>query len=63
MSISRIDGDMSVKVADFGLSRDIYSKEYYCSDNKKKLPIKWMAPESIEKGNYNVKSDVVSSIV
>ncbi|KAK3103925.1 hypothetical protein FSP39_022961 [Pinctada imbricata] len=55
-----MDSDFTVKVADFGLSRDIYSKEYYKCDNKKKLPVKWMAPESIEKGTYTVKSDVWS---
>ncbi|KAJ8301118.1 hypothetical protein KUTeg_020105 [Tegillarca granosa] len=56
-----LDDDYKVKVADFGLSRDIYERDYYSSDNKKsKLPVKWMAPESLEKGNYNSKSDVWS---
>lgn len=51
---------MHVKVADFGLSRDIYEREYYSSDNRKtKLPVKWMALESLEKGIYNPKTDVV----
>jgi len=52
---------MHVKVADFGLSRDIYERDYYSSDNRKtKLPVKWMALESLEKGIYNSKTDVVS---
>ena len=52
---------MTVKVADFGLSRDIYERDYYSSDNHKaKLPVKWMALESLEKSVYNVKTDVVS---
>ena len=52
---------MNVKVADFGLSRDIYERDYYSSDDRKaKLPVKWMAPESLEKGHYNTKTDVVS---
>jgi serine/threonine protein kinase len=51
---------MRVKVADFGLSRDIYERDYYSSDNRKnKLPVKWMAPESLEKGIYTSKTDVV----
>jgi len=51
---------MNVKVADFGLSRDIYERDYYSSDNRKsKLPVKWMALESLEKGIYNSKTDVV----
>ncbi|KAK7490602.1 hypothetical protein BaRGS_00018205, partial [Batillaria attramentaria] len=55
-----LDDDLRVKVADFGLCRDVYEKGYYHSDNKKKLPIRWMAIESIEKGTYSSKSDVWS---
>ncbi|XP_067684002.1 hepatocyte growth factor receptor-like [Haliotis asinina] len=56
-----LDEDFHAKVADFGLARDIYEKDYYSSDNKKtKLPVKWMALESLEKGTYNAKSDVWS---
>lgn len=52
---------MLVKVADFGLSRDIYESDYYSSDDRKaKLPVKWMALESLEKGIYSTKTDVVS---
>ena len=51
-----------MRVADFGLARDIYEKEYYSSENKKaKLPVKWMALESLEKGTYSSKTDVVSA--
>ncbi|KAH7948257.1 hypothetical protein HPB52_019908 [Rhipicephalus sanguineus] len=52
--------DFIVRVADFGLSRDVYEKDYYSGDNKAKLPVKWMAPESLEKGIYNHKTDVWS---
>nr|XP_054922638.1 hepatocyte growth factor receptor-like [Dermacentor andersoni] len=53
--------DFIVRVADFGLSRDVYEKDYYSGDNKKtKLPVKWMAPESLEKGIYSPKTDVWS---
>ncbi|XP_067683661.1 hepatocyte growth factor receptor-like [Haliotis asinina] len=55
-----LDDNLHVKVADFGLCRDIYEKGYYSSDNKKKLPIRWMAPESMERGSYSSKSDVWS---
>ena len=57
----RLDDYRNVKVADFGLSRDIYERDYYSSDDRKaKLPVKWMALESLEKGTYNIKTDVVS---
>jgi proto-oncogene tyrosine-protein kinase Met len=56
-----LDLDLTVKIADFGLSRDVYERDYYSSDNKKsKLPVKWMSPESLEKGTYNTKTDVWS---
>jgi len=60
--VYRLDDDMMVKVADFGLSRDIYERDYYSSDDRKaKLPVKWMALESLEKGIYNTRTDVVST--
>lgn len=56
-----LDENLTVKVADFGLSRDIYEDDYYSSDNRKtKLPVKWMALESLEKSIYNTKTDVWS---
>ena len=56
-----LDDDFTVKIADFGLAKDVYESEYYSSDNTKtRLPVKWMAPESLEKGIYNSKTDVWS---
>jgi serine/threonine protein kinase len=55
-----LDENVSVKIGDFGLSRDIYEKDYYRSLNKRPMPVKWMAPESIEKEFFNIKTDVWS---
>ncbi len=56
-----LDMNLIVKIADFGLSRDIYEKEYYTGKNKTcRLPIKWMSPESIETRIFNTKTDVWS---
>ena len=55
--------DGVVKVADFGLSEDIYTQNYYRQDKSQqevKLPVRWMAPESIEDWVFTEKSDVVS---
>ena len=52
-----------IKVADFGLAESIdSSKDYFRQDqeNTVKLPIKWLAPESINDGLFSEKTDVVS---
>ncbi|CAL1277718.1 unnamed protein product [Larinioides sclopetarius] len=50
-----------IKIADFGLAREIDETEYYKKKcNNGKLPIKWMAPEAIESRVYSEKSDVWS---
>ena len=46
-----------LKIGDFGLMRELY-REVYEVQKEKKLPIKWMAPESIFKEIFTVKSDV-----
>lgn len=58
----RLDESFTVKVADFGMARDVYDKEYYSiQDSKKaKLPVKWMALESLQTQKFTTKSDVVS---
>ena len=50
-------------MADFGLTEDIYNTSYYRrgkSGSEEKVPIRWMAPESIEEDIYNKSTDVVS---
>lgn len=58
----RLDEKFTVKVADFGLARDMYDKEYYSVHNKTgaKLPVKWMALESLQTQKFTTKSDVVT---
>ncbi|PFX29124.1 Mast/stem cell growth factor receptor kita [Stylophora pistillata] len=51
--------DGRVKVSDFGLMRQVY-EDIYSIEKNKKLPVKWMAPESIFKGVFTIKSDVWS---
>lgn len=60
--LDRLDENFTVKVADFGMARDIYDKEYYSIQDQKrvKLPVKWMAIESLQTQKFTTKSDVVS---
>uniref|UniRef100_A0A7N5JGR0 Tyrosine-protein kinase receptor TYRO3 n=1 Tax=Ailuropoda melanoleuca TaxID=9646 RepID=A0A7N5JGR0_AILME len=50
--------DMTVCVADFGLSRKVYSGDYYRQGCASKLPVKWLALESLADNLYTVHSDV-----
>ncbi|KAJ7316403.1 hypothetical protein JRQ81_002565 [Phrynocephalus forsythii] len=48
------------KICDFGLARDIMNDANYVVKGNARLPVKWMAPESIFECVYTVQSDVWS---
>ena len=50
--------DYVMKIADFGLARDIYKSELYVKTKIGLLPMKWMAIESLFLRQYSEKSDV-----
>ena len=64
----RIDDQNLIKVADFGLAEEVYARNYFRqtrasnSEGKApvKLPVKWMALESLHDGMFSEKTDVVS---
>lgn len=49
-----------LKIADFGLTRNIPNHDYYRKTSDGRLPVKWMAPEALFDRKYTVKSDVWS---
>lgn len=61
MLFRRLNENMNVCVADFGLSKKIYNGDYYRQGRISKMPVKWIAIESLADRVYTTKSDVVSS--
>uniref|UniRef100_A0A9J8B5N2 Tyrosine-protein kinase receptor n=1 Tax=Cyprinus carpio carpio TaxID=630221 RepID=A0A9J8B5N2_CYPCA len=71
-----VGNGLLVKIGDFGMSRDIYSSDYYrvsitislyekrgndyCVGGHTMLPIRWMPPESIMYRKFSTESDVWS---
>ncbi|KAG7278019.1 hypothetical protein CRUP_006184 [Coryphaenoides rupestris] len=52
--------DSVMKIADFGLARDIHHIDYYKKTTNGRLPVKWMAPEALFDRIYTHQSDVWS---
>ena len=53
---------MTIKISDFGLCRDIYESDYYKVKHRSKVPVKWMAPESLHDNIFSHQSDVVRNV-
>ena len=56
----RVDEKLGIKIADFGLSRDVHYQDYYRLTHKAMVPVKWLAIESLLDRIFNEKTDVVS---
>ena len=53
-----VGAGLRIKIADFGLARGVYDKDYYKIAGTALLPLRWMAPESILYGIFTTASDV-----
>ena len=67
IALSRIDTHFLIKITDFGLSEDVFERKYFRQDSMSgevvRLPIKWMALESLSDGHFSEKSDVVHTYI
>lgn len=50
--------DKSIKISDFGLTRDVYQNNVYKCDSTRKIPYKWMPIETLFEHVFTTKSDV-----
>ncbi|GBN07673.1 BDNF/NT-3 growth factors receptor [Araneus ventricosus] len=55
-----VGDQLVVKIGDFGMSRDVYSTDYYRVGRHNMLPIRWMPPESILYRKFTTESDIWS---
>ncbi|VVC36902.1 Fibronectin type III,Tyrosine-protein kinase, active site,Protein kinase domain,Immunoglobulin-like [Cinara cedri] len=55
-----VTNDMTVKIGDFGMSRQIYKGDLYYRVSGCDLPVRWVAPEGLAKGIFVSQSDVWS---
>ena len=61
--VCRVDERFAIKIADFGLSRDIFHGDYYRMQSlDQPLPVRWMAYESITERLFTQKTDVVGDV-
>eukprot|EP00041_Stephanoeca_diplocostata_P007343 m.102954 g.102954 ORF g.102954 m.102954 type:complete len:537 (+) comp16831_c0_seq4:261-1871(+) len=52
--------DYGVKIGDFGLTRKLYTKDYYRQNEADCLPVRWMSPEALQDGVFTTAGDVWS---
>ncbi|KAJ2944619.1 hypothetical protein O0L34_g3972 [Tuta absoluta] len=55
-----VGANLTVKIADFGMSRDVYTSDYYKMGGERPMPVRWMSPESIVYARFTHESDVWS---
>ncbi|CAL8087149.1 unnamed protein product [Calicophoron daubneyi] len=55
-----VDSRLIVKIGDFGLCRSVCERNYYRKAGHGRLPVRWMAPESLQTACFTNQSDVWS---
>ncbi|CAG9793599.1 unnamed protein product [Diatraea saccharalis] len=55
-----VSDECVLKIADFGLAKDVQSNDYYRKKTEGRLPVRWMAPESLYHKVFTTQTDVWS---
>ncbi|XP_028649838.1 insulin receptor-related protein-like isoform X1 [Erpetoichthys calabaricus] len=55
-----VSEEFTVKIGDFGMTRDVYETDYYRKGGKGLLPVRWMSPEALKDGIFTTYADVWS---
>ena len=55
-----VNEQRTVKLADFGMARQVQNSDSYRFNRKGMLPVRWMAPESLSDGLFTPSSDIWS---
>ena len=55
---NKVGDKFKAKLSDFGLARGVHENDYYKVTSATKLPVKWMAPESLLFKRFSSASDV-----
>ena len=59
-SFCSIDKQLTVRLTDSALSRDLFPNDYHCLGDNENRPIKWLAIEALLDRTFLPASDVVS---
>jgi len=55
-----VNSSRTIKLADFGMTRQMFQSDYYRFSRRGMLPVRWMSPESLADGIFSPMSDVWS---
>ena len=55
-----VNSSRTIKLADFGMTRQMFQSDYYRFSRRGMLPVRWMSPESLADGIFTPMSDVWS---
>eukprot|EP00911_Craspedida_sp_UC1_P000124 UC1_evm1s98 len=53
-----VDGSFRCRISDFGMAREIDGSDYYTSRRTQAVPLRWMAPEALDKARFTEASDI-----